>query len=163
MKKILLSLLLLAGISVTTRAQTATVIVDNPSPNAVYVAPNGTIAVPVYLESSFRGNYPAANKTSWYRMYDGDWWRVTYVDNGPWVTLVYNTRGDNYRVSLPFLKNGVPADVVNAVLNRFSSIYDITETTGSNYQTQYIVRTMDGADGMVKSWRVNANGTDVPE
>jgi hypothetical protein len=171
MKKIILSLLLLAGLGLTTMAQTPTPVSNTsvivpvyspPVPDPVYVAPVTTVTVPVYVDRSFKMTYPAASRTVWYRVND-DWWRVTYMDNGPWLTLGYDTRGISYPIALPVLETAIPNDVVNAVVNRFNSVYDISETIGSNYQTQYLVRTLGAADGQVKTWRVNAAGIDVPQ
>jgi hypothetical protein len=168
MKKIMLSLLLLAGIGLTTKAQTPVYNTSNSTPvyttttDPVYVAPTTVVVVPEYTERMFRMNYPNVNRSTWYRV-DDDWYRVTYWDNGPWYTLGYNTtRGESYPIALPVTENAVPSSVVDAVLNRFSSIYDITETVGSDMQTQYMVRTIE-SDGQAKSWRVNASGMDVSQ
>jgi hypothetical protein len=113
----------------------------------------------MYTEQSFRMAYPNASRTTWYRVND-DWYRVAYLDNGPWLTLGYNTRGESYPISLPVLQTAVPDNVVNAVLNRFGGVYDITETVGSDLQTQYMVRTI-GMDGMVKTNMVSSSGMDL--
>jgi hypothetical protein len=167
MKKIILGLLLLAGIGTAAMAQTPAVYTTTSTrvyttPDEVYVAPaTATVVVPVYTERMFRANYPTVSRSTWYRV-DDDWYRVTYVDNGPWYTLgYYAVRGESYPISLPVLQNKVPEDVVNAVMNRFTGVYDITETIGTDMQTQYIVRTID-ANGVVVSNRVNASAADVP-
>lgn len=168
MKKMMLGLLLLAGIGLSSMAQktpvySTSVPVYTTSTDPMYVSPSvtTTVIVPVYTERAFRMSYPGANRPVWYRLSD-DWYRVAYMDNGPWLTLGYDTRGESYPISLPVLENAVPANVVTAVLNRFNSVYDITETIGSNLETQYLVRTME-ADGMVKSWHVNAAALDVSQ
>jgi hypothetical protein len=168
MKKIILGLLLLAGIGTKLVAQTPAVYtttstrVYTTTPDSVYVAPaTVTVVVPEYTERAFRANYPNVTRTNWYRV-DDDWYRVTYIDNGPWYTMGYYAwRGESYPISLPVLQNKVPDDVVSAVMNRFNGVYDITETIGSDMQTQYIVRTID-ANGTVVSNRVNASAADVP-
>jgi hypothetical protein len=168
MKKIILGLLLLAGVGTKLVAQTPAVYTNSSTPvyttpdNKAYATPTTTVVVPVYTERAFLSNYPNVSRTNWYRVND-DWYRVTYVDNGPWYTMGYYAwRGESYPISLPVLENKVPDDVVNAVMNRFSNVYDITETVGTDMQTQYIVRTID-ANGTVVSNRVNASASDVPQ
>lgn len=168
MKKIILGLLLLAGIGTKLVAQTPAVYTTTS--NRVYTTPEGTayvapaatvVVVPEYTQRAFTTTYPNVTRTTWYRV-DDDWYRVTYVDNGPWYTMGYYAwRGESYPISLPVLQNKVPDDVVNAVMNRFNNVYDITETIGTDMQTQYIVRTID-ANGTVVSNRVNASAADVP-
>jgi len=171
MKKIISGLLLLAGMGVSAMAQeptpvsTKTNVYTNTPDSSVstsgspeYVAPvtESRLIVPVYIDQTFRVAYPSATRTTWYKVND-DWYRVTYYDNGPWYTLgYYALRGESYPISLPVLNNAVPQEVVNAVLNKFSGVYDITETIGSDHQTQYIVRTID-AGGTVVTNRVNAS------
>lgn len=173
MKRIFASLLLVAGLGMKTMAQTP-VPVSNPEPvysttstpanpdyntNMTPMNTSTTVVVPMYTEQSFRMAYPNASRTTWYRVND-DWYRVAYLDNGPWITLGYNTRGESYPISLPVLQTAVPDNVVNAVLNRFGGVYDITETVGSDLQTQYMVRTI-GMDGMVKTNMVSSSGMDL--
>ncbi|NCI46364.1 hypothetical protein [Sediminibacterium soli] len=170
MKKIILGLLLLAGAGIKSMAQeptptpvsTTTTIYTTAPDSTVYVAPvTTTVVVPMYADRAFRVTYPAATRTMWYKV-DDDWYRVTYYDNGPWYTLgYYAPRGESYPISLPVLNNAVPQSVVDAVLSKHSGVYDITETIGSNYQTQYIVRTID-MNGVVHSNRVNASAEVVP-
>jgi hypothetical protein len=167
MKKMILSLLLLVGIGFSSMAQTPVYTTTSPvyttSTDPLYVSPTTTttVVVPVYTERMFRMNYPSVSKYTWYRMGD-DWYRVSYWDNGPWLTLGYDTRGESYPISLPVTQNAVPQSVVDAAVNRFGSIYDITETIGSNLQTQYIVRTIE-ADGVAKAWYVDANANTVSQ
>jgi hypothetical protein len=168
MKKMILGMLFTAGIGMTAMAQTAGVpVTTNPEDSLVttttiermYVAPPATtVVVPVYTERTFRVHYPTASRTVWYRVND-DWYRVAYIDNGPWLWLGYNTRGESYPISLPVLQTSVPSSVVDNVTNKYASVYDITETIGSDMQTQYIVRTIE--NGEVKSMRVNAGGEQV--
>lgn len=162
MKKMILGLLFTAGIGMAATAQVAevkTTTTTDPLTTTVetmYVAPAAaTFVVPVYTERAFRVTYPAASRTVWYKV-DDDWYRVSYVDNGPWIWLGYSARGESYPISMPVLQNKVPEDVVNQVTNRYASVYDITETIGSDMQTQYIVRTIE--NGEVKSMRTNAGG-----
>ncbi len=165
MKKMILGVLLLAGIGINANAQTpvyntsTSTPVYSTTPDRVYVAPSTTtIVVPEWTDRTFRATYPNASRTVWFHDYD-DWYRVAYVDNGPWYTLGYNFRGESYPISLPVLQTAVPSTVVDAVLNRFSSVYDITETIGTDLLTQYLVRTIE--NGIVKSWRVDAGAKDV--
>jgi hypothetical protein len=150
MKKIILGLLL-TGACYNLMAQTPVYTASEKEyvmpATTVYSSP--TVIVPVYTEQSFRMQYPRANRTAWYRLND-DWWRVSYINDGPYETLVY-----------PVLENAVPSNVVDNIVDKFGSLYDITETTGSNYQTQYLVRMLD-ANGQLKTITVNASGNEVP-
>jgi hypothetical protein len=162
MKKMILGMLFTAGIGVAAMAQTTTAevtVTPETTVERVYVAPAATtVVVPIYTERAFRVNYPAATRPVWYRVND-DWYRVSYIDNGPWLWLGYNTRGESYPISMPVLQTAVPSSVVDNVTNKYASVYDITETIGSDMQTQYIVRTIE--NGEVKSMRVNAAGEQV--
>ncbi len=172
MKKLILGLLLIAGIGLGTKAQTPVIPTSNPDPVPVYtgtpdpvpvyVAPTRVaVIVPDYTDRMFRVHYPAANRTIWYHPYD-NWYRVVYVDNGPWYSLGYDDRGISYPISLPVLENAIPGNVVDAVMNRFTSVYDITETIGSDSRIQYLVRTVDD-NGQMMTLHVNADAMDVPQ
>lgn len=170
MKKLILGLLLIAGVGLSTKAQTASLPVSNPdpvqvytsTPDAVYVAPVRVgVMAPDFTDRMFRMHYPSAERTVWYRPYD-NWYRVVYVDNGPWYSLGYDDRGISYPISLPVLENAIPDNVVNAVMNRFTSVYDITETIGSNNQIQYLVRTLDD-NGQMTTQHLNADAMDVAQ
>jgi hypothetical protein len=171
MKRIIAGLLLIAGIGTTAMAQVIPASNTEPVYNTTSSPANpdyntnvtpmttSTFVIPVYTEQTFRTTYPNASRTTWYRVSD-DWYRVGYMDNGPWIFLGYNTRGESYPISLPVLQTAVPDDVVTAVMNRFGGVYDITETVGSDLQTQYMVRTLD-ENGTLSTHLVNASAMDL--
>ena len=118
-----------------------------------------TTAIPSYAAYSFKKRCPKAANAIWYRTND-DWWLVSYIDNGAARAMSYSSDGGSYPVSLPLLQNAVPADVVSAVMERFSAVYDIRAVITSETQRNYTVRTME-KDGTLKSMKVGEDGKSI--
>lgn len=153
MKKIFLSVIMLAGVYTLSAQQVPT-----------YQATDVNFAVPVTIKTNFQATYPSATTVTWQPM--NDWWYATYKDeNNRLVSVYYNTqpyyliRNETFKVALPVLNTLVPETVITNAINKYgNSLYSITamKPAGSeamNYQVTLI------QNGMIETVMMNESNT----
>jgi hypothetical protein len=155
MKKIFLSMVMLAGVYVL-RAQEVTVY--RATDASAY-----TSAVPVVIQTNFQNAYPTATQVTWQPM-STDWWYATYKDNNRLTVVYYNTqpyyliRNESYKMSLPVLNSYVPEDVITNAVNTYGNdLYSITASKpDSSGNVMYHVTVVK--NGMAETMMMNGSG-----
>ncbi len=150
MKKILLSMLVLAAVySLNAQEVTVTKVSNTHTSSA---------NVPPFIKASFETEYPGITVVTWEPV--NSYWRASYNIENRVTYVFYDDRGLNYRVALPVIQNNVPEDVVGRALTMYGPVvYGIMTMKSADNAEIYQVRILE--NGMTRSVWMDANGTAV--
>jgi hypothetical protein len=152
MKKTFMTLCFLAGsVVLFAQSQEENTMTTTSSYNAY--------ATPSYVQTYFMKDYPTVTNVNWVQ--DSEWWRATYNDNGRFVHVYYNDRGDHFLVNRPVAITSVPDNIFSAASDKWGDrVYSITTMTGLEGKTVYHVHLLKNEERISK-W-LDASGNEIP-
>jgi hypothetical protein len=159
MKKIILSVFLLASVYALTAQEVTVYRLGTTTSNPGY-------SVPMQIRTTFQTTYPNATVVTWEPV--KDWWIASYSENNRIYHVYYNTqpyyliRDESFHVSLPVLQTYVPDAVISTAISRFgNAVYDITRMKSASNAEIYQVRLLES--GTARSVWFDEQGTDVSD